>query len=131
MFVKLHMQAVSMQGLWDDPLAGCWPIVQETANGTNMLRSLLLRLRIYYSEGTATKIGDQIIKESHHITINRWEYIINECLYELRIPGKGYSLEFETDLLNKWIADLITRYDQDQVLEWVVMVKRNREQRKR
>jgi len=131
MFVKLQMQGVSMHSLWDDPLAGCWPLVQETANGTNLLRSLLLRLRIYYTGDTATAIGDQIINESLVVTINRWEYMINECLHELRVPAKGYSPAYEVEVLNKWIADLMSRHDQDLVLEWVSMVKRNREHRKR
>lgn len=125
------MEVQNITSLMDDPLAGCLPVVQIESNARNMLGSLLLRLRLYYKESVSNNIGDQLIKESDLVLMNRWEYVINECLYELRMKGKDYSMMYEAVVLNNWIKDLLKRYQEDEVLDFIGVVKRNREGRKR
>lgn len=123
------MSATPIQAIIDDPLAGSLPLFTDAANGTNFMRSLLLRLRIYYSEEKATKFGDTVIAESQLVNINRFEYIINELQRELRKCGKEYNELFETVVLNNWIKDLINRAGEDVAYEFMRQVKRNRENR--
>lgn len=120
------MEVRNITTLMDDPLAGCLAVVQNETNGRSMLGSLLLRLRLYYPETVSNNIGDQLIKESDAVLMNRWEYVINECLYELRLKRKDYSSMFETVVLNNWVKDLLKRYPENDVLDFVGVVKRNR-----
>lgn len=131
MFVTLRMPPIAFNSVTDDPLAGCSPIVQEEGNGTTMLRGLLLRLRLFLDEKRSTIIGDQVIAEAQLVAINRWEYVINEVLYELRRCQKEYAEAFETVVLNNWTKDLLQRHAEDVVWAFFKQVKRNREGRQR
>lgn len=125
------MSVYSIQSVIDDPLAGCLPLVQEESNGTNLLRSLLLRLRLFLDETKSVQLSDQVIAEAQLVQINRWEYVINEVLYELRYCGRQYNEMFETVVLNNWVKDLLKRWPEDTVLEFIMIVKSNRVCRKR
>jgi hypothetical protein len=118
-----------VQSIMDDPLAGCLAFVQNEWNGNNLLRSLLMRLRLFYNEATCTAITDQIIAESGLVRINTWEYIINEVLYEFRLCQKEYNPAFETILLSNWTKDLYKRHHEDVVLAFFRQVKTGREKR--
>lgn len=125
------MSVYSIQSVIDDPLAGCLPLVQEESNGTNLLRSLLLRLRLFLDETKSVQLSDQVIAEAQLVTINRWEYVINEVLYELRHCGRQYNEMFETVVLNNWVKDLLNRWPEDTVYLFLRQVKKNREARRR
>lgn len=127
--VYCKMSATPIQAIIDDPLAGSLPLFTDAANGTNFMRSLLLRLRIYYSEEKVNKFSDIVIAESQLVKINRFEYIINELQRELRKCGKEYNEMFETVVLNNWIKDLIARAGEDVAYEFMRQVKKNREGR--
>ncbi len=131
MFIILQMQGIALNAVIDDPLAGCLPLMQWEGNAINMMRALLLRLRIFYSEGVATSLGEQIIKESGAIAIDKWEYCINEVQYERRRCLPEYDERFETVVLNNWTKNLLKRLPEDLVLPFFVKVRANREVRKR
>jgi hypothetical protein len=119
-----------VQSLYDEPLAGCQPIFEDAANATNMLRSLLMRLRIYYTEKVCTALGDRIIAEAGNVQIYRMEYVINEVQYEIRRAG-NYNPAFEEVLLNSWVKDLLNRVPEDAVWQFNKVVRGYREERKR
>lgn len=125
------MEPIPIQGFLDDPLAGCKPIMLEQGNGTNMLRGLLLRLRIFHTEKKATAIGDQLVAEAPGTGINHFEYCINEVLYEIRRSTKEFSEQYETVVLNNWTKDLLKRLPEDVVLPFFVKVRENRKNRRR
>lgn len=120
-----------VQSLYDDPLAGCLPIFEDSEAATNMLRSLLLRLRIFYSESVSTALGDQIITESGNSGIYRMEYVINEVQHEIRRAGSSFNPSFEAILLNNWVKDLLKRVPEDQVWQFHRLVLKYRNERKR
>lgn len=126
-----YMFAIPLQSIIDDPLAGCSPVMQQDGNGTNMLRGLLLRLRLYYSEEMANELTNQVIKECKLVSVPRWEYVINEILFEIRYKSSVYSAAYETAVLNDWTKDLMTRYPEDVVYNFFWQVKGNRDRRKR
>jgi len=115
----------------DDPLAGCLLIFKDEVNASQMVKSLFLRLRIFYSEPDATKLSDKIIEESDQVPFSRWEYIINETQYEIRRAYKDYNPMFETVLLNSWLHKLMKRIQQDDALDFMVKLKKMREERPR
>lgn len=119
-----------VQSLYDEPLAGCLPVFEDAAAATNMLRSLLLRLRIYYTEKVCTALGDCIIAEAGNFSIYRMEYVINEVQYEIR-RASNYNPAFEEVLLNNWVKDLLKRVPEDAVWQFNKVVRAYREERKR
>lgn len=125
------MVPVALNSLIDDPLAGCQPFLREPNAGTSMLRMLLMRLRIFYNEKASTAIGDQIIAESEKVKINKYEYIINEVLYEIRQCRKGFGEMYETVVINDWSKSLMKKKEIDTVLDFISEVKKNRASRKR
>lgn len=125
------MIGVAVDSIMDDPLAGCLPIFEDVANASNMLKSLFMRLRIFYSEPVATALTDQIIIESGEVPFSKWEYIINECQYEKRRAWIEFNPMFETVVLNNWMHQLMKRIQQDEALEFMFKLKKWREERPR
>lgn len=114
-----------------DPLAGCLPWIQNDSNGTNLLKSLLMRLRLFLNEDCSVTLCDQIIASAKLVQINRWEYVINEVQYELRRCTPEFDERFETVILNNWVKDLLKRLPEDNVWEFHRVVREYRKQRKR
>lgn len=112
--------------LMDDPLAGCLYFMQEEGNAKNFLGSVLLRLRLFYTEDVCNKLADTLIDQSDHVQISRWEFVINETLYEFRKAQKSFDTMKEAVTLNDWATDLMLRYHEDMVLDFVGVVKRGR-----
>lgn len=125
------MHAVTINTIIDDPLAGCLAVVKQGNNATTLLRSILIRMRLFYNEKKCKSISDQIIRESDDVTIDPWEYIINENLYEMRRISKGVNEMLETAVLSNWTRELMKIYTHDQALEFVSRLKNNRLRRKR
>lgn len=125
------MPPTTVHTIMDDPLVGCLPIVQLESNAHNLLRSLLLRLRLFLEEKRSAAVGDQVIAESKKLSIPVYEYVLNEVQYELRRCQKGYNEAFETIVLNNWTKDLLKRYPEDVVWTFFRKVRANRKARKR
>ena len=131
MFVTLRMPPVALNSVIDDPLAGSLPLIRQPGNGATLLRSLLMRLRLFLDERRSTAIGDQVIAEAKEVLIFSWEYVINEVQYELRRCQHGDNPQLETVVLNNWTKDLLRRYPEDVVWEFFKQVRKNRGGRKR
>jgi hypothetical protein len=126
------MQATKLSTYLSDPLAGCLDILKEESNSLAMMRALFLRMRLFYSEKVCSSLSDQIISEADSCTAPRYQYIINETLYELRRAGKEFSEQYETVILNQWMSILMKEaLNNDSVLDIIIAVKRNRKKRKR
>lgn len=125
------MSFIPVRKYFDDPLAGCQEIMHYEGPGTTMLGSMLLRLRIFLKEEVCNRIGDQLVDEALAIGVNRFEYAINEVLYEIRRCGTDYDESYETVLLNSWTKDMLKRYPEDTVWSFFKAVKINRQRRKR
>src|SRR5689334_20422578 len=120
------MQSINAVNLMDDPLAGCLPVMQMVTNAETFLRSVMLRMRLFYSEDTCQKICDRIIEESKQTVLYQYEYVINEILFEFN-EAKRNLQPFEPQLsLQAWITDIIARYGQDTGIEFFKYVKTNR-----
>lgn len=125
------MGSVGVNDILDDPLAGCLDIFRDEVSASQMEKSLFLRLRIFYREPDAVKLSDKIFEEAENMPFSKWEYIINEMQYEIRRAYKDYSSNFETVLLNSWMYKLMQRIQQDDALDFMVMIKKYREERPR
>jgi hypothetical protein len=112
----------------DDPLAGCLPIIHYGGNAETFLGSILVRLRIFHKEAVCTQLSDMIIEESADYPGFRYEYIINEVIYEMRLARQGKDEMYEKVILDSWIKKLM-KVDQDSVLEFVSRLGRDREKR--
>lgn len=125
------MSPRAVQTLFDDPLAGCDPIFTDPGPATTMLRSLLMRLRVYLEEERSTSLGDQIIAEAKALPVPRYEYVINEVQHELRRCTREYDEAFEAVVLSNWVKDLLKRIPEDDVWQFHKGLRENRERRKR
>ncbi len=120
-----------VSSIMEDPLAGCLPLMRVESNAQNMLGSMLMRLRIFYSEPEANTISESIIAEVKNISIYHWEYVINEVMFEFRRVQKKWSEQYEENILNQWTTDLLKRHQEDAVWSFFRQVKANRLSRKR
>lgn len=106
-------------------------MMRVESNAQNMLGSMLMRLRIFYSEPEANTISESIIAEVKNISIYHWEYVINEVMFEFRRVQKKWSEQYEENILNQWTTDLLKRHQEDAVWSFFRQVKANRLSRKR
>lgn len=125
------MKPIRVQTIFSEPLAGCLPICRDPDNAYNMLRAILLRLRLFYKEDVCTKLFDDITEGSKRTAVPQNEYLINEVQYEIRRAGKEYDPQFEAVLINTWLKDLITRIPEDDAYAFMRDLKANRENRTR
>lgn len=117
------------QTLFDDPLAGCSPLVADPANAQNLLRSLLLRLRLFYSEKVCDALTHELFEGGNNYPGYIYEFILNEMMYELRVAKSGINEMYEKVILDSWIKQLMKKVEQDAVLEFVGRLKKDREKR--
>ena len=128
------MQAININTLMDNPLAGCLDLMQESYNVQNFKSSVTLRLALFTSRTVAQGISNQIEKESlacKPIRIVCNEYIVNELLFEYRLAQGKNNLSFENLVLKKWVAKIISSNGADAGLDFLNALKSNREKRKR
>lgn len=120
---------IRAQTLFDDPLAGCSPLVADPANAQNLLRSLMLRLRLFYSEKVSDALMHELFEGGNHYPGYMYEFIINEMMYEIRMARSGLDEMYEKVILDSWVKQLIKKVEQDEVLEFVSRLKKGREKR--
>jgi hypothetical protein len=128
------MQPRNAVNLMDDPLVGCGSIFQNEPNCHNFLRAVMLRIRLFYSESTCEKISDQIFSEAKDpraSKLYRYEYIINETVFEFREAKKFIRPYTDTDSLNTWTNMVMDQHGHDYGIEFFIFVKTNRENREK
>ena len=121
------MQAVNVNELMLDPLAGCLPVMQMPGNIENMIDSISLRIRVCTPGKTANKLVTSIKKEAKNSLVTYGEYAVNELLFELRQALQAKANE--TDILNRWAGMLMKKHKTDEVLDFINGLKRARKDR--
>jgi hypothetical protein len=115
-------------------LAGCHFDLSEMNTYNSFIKSITFRMRVLTNEQAIANIISCVICQSENLIINSTEYIVNEILYEYRLmsgPKETKNEEAETNVINEWSKVLISKYNQDFVLDFINTIKSNRAKRYR
>lgn len=123
------MQAINVNTLMDDPLAGS--VVAEMADGpyNTFLGAVQTRLRLLTSTQFTNEITDTIFEEFRPIRKIHRDYFVNELLYEFRLAKGNQDPAFENAVMKNWVAKIISKKGQDAGLDFLNLLKHNREKR--
>lgn len=125
----------NVKDIAESELAGCLDIVNDPNNFEVVRDNITLRIACYIKRHVAEYLQEQITLESETATVPGYEYVINELQFEFRVAKTvGYhkmNKEYETDLLNKWATHVIDRAGVDAALDFINVLKANREKRTR
>ena len=125
------MQAVNVNDVMLDPLAGFLPVMQLPGNADTFIESIATRLMVCIGREKTVLLREQLRKESNKIGFDKKCYIINELLYEFRKAAPRKSLVDEKEIQNKWIAKVISKMGQDTGLEFFTKLNEHRANREK
>lgn len=125
----------NVRNIAEAELAGCLDVIQDQNNFEVLRDNITLRMACYIKRHIAEFLQEQISQEAECVAMPYFEYVINELQFEFRVAKTvGYhkmNREYETDILNKWANIIIDRAGVDAALDFINILKANREKRTR
>lgn len=129
--------------LADRPLAGCHWLMEDELNAETLIEHLRLRVSLYYDGDLSQIIFDEIISEywkticvfpkpsPSHLNRPFQEYVINEIQYQIRKGSGKTSDQLESNIITEWVNHITKEHCLDDALEFISLLKKNRNSRNR
>jgi hypothetical protein len=121
------MQAINVNQLIEDPLAGYSVILKEPGNFETFRKSVEMRLSLLTGDTTTKILSCDIENESLNPEVKKISqiYFVNELLYEYRC-ARGTTPDIEHRILMRWIKKVMKSHGEDAGLDLYNYVTRNR-----